>query len=75
MYIYRAKEEQYHNPEIGFYTAYCVEVLNVSGERILNIPDVFIDFVQADEFINLCNLYQPEPIHMEELCIDFIQQI
>ena len=73
MYIYKSIRETYYNSEIGSYTAYAVEAYKVSSATPLcRIPDAFANPEKAEEFIALCNQHQPEPLHLTEICIEFI---
>lgn len=74
MYTFKLKKECFFNPEIGNYCAYSVEVYDENhSSAIACVSDVFTDYEKAQEFVRLLNLCQPEPVHLEELCIDFIQ--
>ena len=73
LYIFKAKTEVYYNSEIGFYTSCGVEVFDeLSDKSIYYIRDVFANENLAREFIELMNIHQPELVHLEELCMDFI---
>lgn len=75
MYIFRIKKDNFYHPEVGSYFSYSVEVfIENKTDRLCYIPDVFADVKKAQEFADICNQYQPEPVHLEELCIDFLQQ-
>lgn len=66
--------ETLYNPEIGIYTAFGIEIYEKSTLRkIHEISDVFTNLDKAQEFAALCNECQPEPVHLEELCIGFIE--
>lgn len=74
LYIYRIKKETNQNSEIGNYTSYGIEAYQEhSLTPVSYIPDVFADYENAQKFIDLLNEYQAQPVHLEELCIDFIQ--
>ena len=74
MFIFKTKEEILHNPEIGTYKAFSVEVYRKSNlEPISIISDVFTDSAKAFEFISLCNTYQPEPVHLTQIIKEYIQ--
>ena len=73
LYIFKWKTEVYYNSEIGFYTSCAVEVFDkLSDKCIYSIRDVFANENLAKEFIELMNICQPELVHLEELCMDFI---
>ncbi len=74
MYIFRIIKESLYHPEIGRYKAFGVEVYEKSTQKkLLSISDVFTDLRKAREFALLCNECQPEPVHLKELCMDFIE--
>lgn len=73
MYIFKTKTEVYYNSEIGFYTSCAVEVYEEHSDRcIFCLQDVFANENVAREFVELINRYQPELVHLEELCMDYI---
>lgn len=74
MYIFKIVKESFYNPEIGNYKAFGIEVYDkFTHKKLLCISDVFTDIHKAQEFALLCNECQPEPVHLKELCIDFIE--
>ncbi|MBQ2825386.1 MAG: hypothetical protein IJF19_03830 [Clostridia bacterium] len=73
MYIFKSKKENYYNPEIGRYTSYAIEVYStLSSEPVFRICDAFPNLEKAKSFVAFCNKYQPEPVHLTEICIEFI---
>lgn len=73
MYIFKSKKENYYHPEIGSYTSYAIEVYSVlSSELVFRISDAFPSLEKAKTFVAFCNEYQPEPVHLTEICIEFI---
>jgi len=74
LYIYKIKKEVNENPEIGSYTTYGIEAYTEhSSTPVSYISDAFADYEKAEEFVDLLNEHQAQPVHLEELCIDFIQ--
>ena len=74
MYIFKIKKESHYNPEIGRYKAFGIAVYDKSSNSpVMIISDVFTDLRKARQFVNLCNECQPEPVHLMEICIDFIE--
>ncbi len=73
MYIFKAKTEVYYNSEIGFYASCAVEVYEEGTDVcIYCIRDVFANENDAKDFVELMNVCQPELIHLEELCVNYI---
>ncbi len=73
MYIFKSKKENYYNPEIGSYTSYAIEVYSaLSLELVFRISDAFPNPEKAKNFVAFCSKYQPEPVHLTEICIEFI---
>ena len=67
--FYRYYEEKLHNPEIGFYTAYGIEVTDLStGAVIKKMSDLFLSVEEAEAFADVLNDLRPELVHFEELC-------
>ena len=67
--FYRYYEEELHNPEIGFYTAYGIEVIDLStGAVIKKMSDLFLSAEEAEVFAAVLNDLRPELVHFEELC-------
>lgn len=74
-YKFKVKEENLYHPEIGFYTSFGVEVYSEDFKTLLGfVSDVFTDKAKAEHFADLLNECQPEPLHLEELCADFVEQ-
>ena len=72
MYIFKSKTESYYSAELGSYNSCAIEVYDISEKRVLYIPDVFVNKERAEEVVEMMNICQPELVHIEELCVDFI---
>lgn len=72
--IFRMIKEELYNFEIGFYTAYGIEVLDENSyQREDFVSDLFLYEDEAEEFVNLLNECQPELVHFKELCFNAIE--
>lgn len=71
---YKFCEERLHNPEIGYYTAYGMEVIDLNTETVIKkVSDLFLSIEEAKAFAKLLNECQPELVHFEELCQSAIE--
>ncbi len=67
--FYKFCEEELHNPEIGFYTAYGIEAIDShTGGVLKKASDLFLSIDEAEAFAKLLNECKPELVHFEELC-------
>lgn len=72
--VFKVIKEKLYNPHTGFYTAYGIEAKAEDTEkRLAFISDVFLCENEAKDFSELLNYYQPELVHLEELCIAAIE--
>ncbi len=74
MLVFNVIKEKLYNPQTGFYTAYGIEATAEDTEkRLMFISDVFLYENEAEKFSELLNQYQPELLHLEELCVAAIE--
>lgn len=75
MVAYRAVQEEYHDHDLGVYTAFGVcayQIIEQQQEQVAYIPDVFLSTETAQHFVEICNRLQLEIIHLREVIEDAI---
>lgn len=66
---YELVKEKFKDEDLGDYISYGIEVKKCN-ETEMHISDVFINKVEADKFIKLCNETELDPIHLEDVILD-----
>lgn len=58
-----------YTPETGNYVSYGIRaylISEIENTEIAHISDVFLEKNDAIKFINLCNQFKLDPIHLDE---------
>lgn len=71
--IYRSLCTVYTSPDGECVWTYGVEM--VSGERVIEFPDVDLDAEAVERLVDLLQRWQPEPCHFREVVLDYIERL
>lgn len=74
MITYQTKKETLYCAEIGFYTTFGIavsEIINGQTKLIEVISDVFLDGTIAESFIEMCNQFHLDRIHLHDVIEDW----
>ena len=75
MVAYQAVQEEFHDHDLGVYTAFGVcayQIVEQQQEQVAYIPDVFLSTETAQHFVEISNRLQLEIIHLREVIEDAI---
>lgn len=72
--IFKVIKEELYNAEIGIYTAFGIEMLDDKENKSLaKMSDLFLYAENANKFVFRLNECQPEPVHINELCLSVVE--
>lgn len=69
---YCLRQDEVYNESGRKYLAYGIDVLDDGGCVLKSVSDVFFNLKEAENFVEICNKKQLDPIHLEDVVMDVI---
>lgn len=66
-YIYRLRADTIYHEDVNSFIVYGMDAMCVSDKTLTPFPDMFLDRLEAERFIHLCNAENLSLLHIADV--------
>ena len=71
-YIYRLRADTIYDEDVNSVIVYGMDAMCVSDKTLISFPDIFLDRLEAERFIYLCNAENLSLLHVTDVIEDYL---